>query len=473
MVGNLSASHAAPRSEREFTGVNMSRLTHDLWASLPREIAPQMRSEIPDLAVEMVRAIEENVPGYARSADSEYSFGIQRGVEHALYEFVGRVGQSGSVFESAAKVHGSIGRAELRAGRSLDALQAAYRIGARLAWRRWAHIGTLAEASPAQMYLLAEAVFAHIDELAEHAVREYVAAWDLDKEVQRRKLMSLLLTASTPSSESLEEAARAARWESPERITAIALAKLGHDEVEFPSAALVDLEDPRPYLLVPGAPSAADGTWGNWARRALPKGSSAAVGPTVSLSEASTSLRLARQTVELVALGAIARPRYGIVGCADNVATLLLMQDTTLVRMLTERFLGPLAQLTLRQQERTVDTVLAWLTCQGGAPDVAKVLGVHPQTVRYRLRQAEETFGSALLRDPTAKIEFEMALRSWQLTRRMESKADVLVPVKEKAGEALKEKRVLVGAGQASLPVRPQSALSVQRIPRQSRRSMP
>lgn len=44
-------------------------------------------------------------------------------------------------------------------------------------------------------------------------------------------------------------------------------------------------------------------------------------------------------------------------------------------------------------------------------PDVAARLHVHPQTVRYRLRQLEKLFGDAL-HDSDARLELILALRS-------------------------------------------------------------
>lgn len=58
-------------------------------------------------------------------------------------------------------------------------------------------------------------------------------------------------------------------------------------------------------------------------------------------------------------------------------------------------------------------TLLAWLE-GGGAPEAAKALSVHPQTVRYRMRQLEKLFGTGL-RDPRTRFELEMALRSRRL----------------------------------------------------------
>jgi DNA-binding PucR family transcriptional regulator len=45
---------------------------------------------------------------------------------------------------------------------------------------------------------------------------------------------------------------------------------------------------------------------------------------------------------------------------------------------------------------------------------VAMLMRVHPQTVRYRLRQIDELF-DGVLRDPAKRFELEVALRTRQL----------------------------------------------------------
>lgn len=97
----------------------------------------------------------------------------------------------------------------------------------------------------------------------------------------------------------------------------------------------------------------------------------------------------------------------------DHLSTLLLLQDEPLAHALAARWLRPLADLTPRQSERLEVTLLAWLE-GGGAPEAAKALSVHPQTVRYRMRQLEKLFGPGL-RDPRTRFELEMALRSRRL----------------------------------------------------------
>jgi DNA-binding PucR family transcriptional regulator len=54
---------------------------------------------------------------------------------------------------------------------------------------------------------------------------------------------------------------------------------------------------------------------------------------------------------------------------------------------------------------------MAWLRHRGAQAAVAAELGVHPQTVRYRLRRLRELFGAAL-EDPDRRFALELALRA-------------------------------------------------------------
>jgi DNA-binding PucR family transcriptional regulator len=56
-------------------------------------------------------------------------------------------------------------------------------------------------------------------------------------------------------------------------------------------------------------------------------------------------------------------------------------------------------------------TLLTWLQLDRNASEVAARLHIHPQTVRYRMRQLDQLFGDQL-RDPDARLELEIALRA-------------------------------------------------------------
>jgi DNA-binding PucR family transcriptional regulator len=61
-------------------------------------------------------------------------------------------------------------------------------------------------------------------------------------------------------------------------------------------------------------------------------------------------------------------------------------------------------------RERLLATLRAWLDRPGQVQAVAAALDVHPQTVRYRVRQLRELFGDAL-DDPERRFELSLAIR--------------------------------------------------------------
>src|SRR5690606_32323751 len=101
----------------------------------------------------------------------------------------------------------------------------------------------------------------------------------------------------------------------------------------------------------------------------------------------------------------------GVIRCGETMSTLILFLDEGLITSLAERRLAPLAHLRPSQQDRLAETLLAWLQSGRNANEVAMRLHVHPQTVRYRLRQLEEPFGDQLL-DPDLRFDLEIVLRA-------------------------------------------------------------
>jgi DNA-binding PucR family transcriptional regulator len=81
---------------------------------------------------------------------------------------------------------------------------------------------------------------------------------------------------------------------------------------------------------------------------------------------------------------------------------------------MAERRLSPLSGMRSPQRERLAETLLSWLQCGHNASEVAARLAVHPQTVRYRMRQLDELFGDQL-HDPAAQFEMQLALRALTL----------------------------------------------------------
>ncbi|MGI8329726.1 helix-turn-helix domain-containing protein [Actinomadura scrupuli] len=377
------------------------------------EIAELLRPELPSLADEIVDEIRLSVPEFARPLQGNFAVGMRLGVEQGLRQFVEQIADPGAPQEYGVRVYRALGRGEYLEGRSLDALQAAYRIGARFAWRRFADVGKKAEIAPERMYVLAEAVFAYIEEVSAHSVQAYTelgsrAVGTLQR--RRHRLLELLIAdpaVAAPSS--LHELASDAQWRLPPTAACVAVDEQWHTRHLVSPAlsadVLMDLERPDPCLLIPDAdgPGRLD-----MLRRAL-RDTDFAIGPTLPLKDAALSLRLARQALSLMRRGIIGSG--GHLRCEDHLFTLLLLSNEDLLSLLSRRRLAEFDELSADQFDRLSETLLTWLTTGASLPDVAARLCVHPQTVRYRMRRLQEMFGDRL-HDPAWRYEMSLALQA-------------------------------------------------------------
>ncbi|MFC5889349.1 helix-turn-helix domain-containing protein [Kitasatospora sp. CM 4170] len=155
-----------------------------------------------------------------------------------------------------------------------------------------------------------------------------------------------------------------------------------------------------PYLLIPDPLPGMPRALALWL-----EGRTAVVGPAVPVEDAVVSLGWARKLLTMVPQGASA----GIHFVEDHLATLMLFQDPLLASHLSAKWLGRLADMTPQQRQWTEETLLAWLE-GGGTLPAARLLRIHPQAVRNRLRNLEKVFGSGL-RDPRARFELLLALK--------------------------------------------------------------
>src|ERR1700712_4983998 len=113
-------------------------LDDEPWRDLPPRVADLIAGEIDPISTEILESIAHEIPEYARPLEGRFGRGIRRGVEEALAQFVALIRDPDAGREAGREVYLALGRGEQRAGRTLDSLQAAYRIGARVAWRRFA-----------------------------------------------------------------------------------------------------------------------------------------------------------------------------------------------------------------------------------------------------------------------------------------------------------------------------------------------
>ncbi|MEX0428452.1 helix-turn-helix domain-containing protein [Nocardioides sp. DS6] len=129
--------------------------------------------------------------------------------------------------------------------------------------------------------------------------------------------------------------------------------------------------------------------------------------------------RWARAALALVARGRI-RSAGRIVRCADHRVELWLEADASLTRSVSDEVLAPLAEEKASQQYVLAETLLGWLVVSQKAPALAAHLGVHPKTVRYRLKKLRRLFGEAL-DDPDQRLLLILCLKvtlpTWRVER--------------------------------------------------------
>jgi hypothetical protein len=391
-------------------------MTSDATVLTPKVVA-ELRAALPAAAARTVEAVTEQVPEYGRAVIApDTARTIEASVELALATFL-RLATDEGVGDSAAQLAPALegayalGRGEARARRTMEALLAAYRVGARAAWQEVSALLVRRRVAAATVARFAELVFAYIDELSGASAaghRDELATSGRVREQLFERLAHALLIGEPP--DQLVLRAERAGWSPPDTVTVVVL-RSAHTAN---AARLLDARtlrlagdlapglasDEMAVLLVPDAHRS------RAALHALLFGRGAIVGPARLWTEAHMSYRRVLHAREL-----LPTPADEPLDTEDHLVTLVVTADPDALRDLRARALEPLADLRPATAERLIETLRSWLLHQGRREDVAADLNVHPQTVRYRMTQLRERFG-ARLTDPGTTLELIVALSS-------------------------------------------------------------
>ena len=388
---------------------------------LSGEVIAEMRAQLPRVAERTVAAVVAEVPGYSALEEVDAGSGpdrdtLEQGVEMALRGFLdlasGHRGADPSApMAPALDAAYTLGRGEARSGRTMDALLAAYRIGARAAWRELAGAAVERGLEARTFVAFAELVFAYIDELSAASVvghADQLATTGRVRERYRERLGHALVTGAPPKV--LEIAAKRADWEPPECLVAVILAesdvrgvlsRVG-PRVLRPGGELPGLEDDdEAAVLLFGASSRGERGQLLESLGAVP----AVVGNTTGWMQVSASYQRALSARALGLGGAEAMPLD-----TDTVLPQIVVgADLDAIEDLRSRALAPLRTLRPDAAARLTATLRSWLLHSGRRDDVAADLVVHPQTVRYRMGQIRDVYGDRL-NDPRVILELTIAL---------------------------------------------------------------
>ncbi|MHA7190274.1 PucR family transcriptional regulator [Arthrobacter sp. MDT2-16] len=379
------------------------------WLALPPEVSDRLRPLTADLVEAIIEAVPQLVPAYARPIEGNFGRGLRRGVAAALERFLELPGTSlPALSEQSRQLVAGLGRGEVRQGRSMDALLGAYRMGARVTFREMSRRSMEEGLGPAVVVDLGESIMAYIDELSAVSAEAYAfeqseRAGAVDR--RRAELLELLLLGRADET-ALRQAASLADWAVPARVAVVTLPldRAQGLRLQLGPGAIVIERETDAVALVPGR--------GPRQRADLDRvltGRGAAIGPAGGIEHVAQSLRLA------VLAASMLPPREGAgdppVWADDHMTEVVLAAEPSAVGELARRRLAPLADLPDSQREKLEETLLAWLRHWGQRAPIAEELGIHAQTVGYRVLQLRELFGEDL-KDPKVRFELEIALRS-------------------------------------------------------------
>jgi len=363
---------------------------------LDPQVTAALREVMTRVSDNAVDAIMAQVPAYTDAWKGSMGVTIANAVRQALDGFVTIASRSADdVVPRSVAVDGAyaLGRGEARSGRSMDALLAAYRIGAKVSWHELSQTAVAAGLGAADLAGFAELVFAYIDELSASSVAGHADELATSGRVRQRYLdhlaRQLLAGAAT---DVLRASAERADWAVPRTLTAVLLpasqaraAVLGLDPRTLQADATVPdhAEGDTAVLLVPDVRSRT-----GFIRGLADHG--AVVGPSRPWEQVRSSYQRALRLAGEAPAPGPAIDTEALLG------DLVLSADAEARADLRDRVLAPLAEFRPTARAKLAETLLVWLLHLGRRDAVAEALFVHPQTVRYRVSQLREAYGDRL-----------------------------------------------------------------------------
>ncbi|MHA3837794.1 PucR family transcriptional regulator [Terrabacter sp. AAH1] len=367
-----------------------------------------------DIVEAIIEGIPRDVPVYAMPMEGRFGQGVRQGVTVALNRFLDLPGTHlPALSEDGKWVYESLGRGEVRSGRSLESLLAAYRYGARVTFRAISRTIDVSQLPPETLLALGESLFAYIDELSAASAQGYAQEQSERAGEQLRlrgELLEMILRGDS-SDGGVGRLAAAVGWTLPD-VVVVALVPFPHVDGLRAALGPDGLAAERGTDVVVVFPFVSRKPRRRDLERAL-RGRRAIVGPARPWQQASESLHLAASAG---AHGLAPGPDQPVrdtapVWVEDHLAELVVHAEPLATQDLARTRLAPLDGLRPAVRERLTETLLAWLRHQGQRAPIAEELFVHQQTVGYRVAQLKELFGDAL-EDPEVRFELELVLRA-------------------------------------------------------------
>jgi hypothetical protein len=371
-------------------------------------LVEEMEAELDAMVGRIGDRIRQDVPAFRRLPAGTLELAVRGNVGRALDALRDVREPTGAELELAADV----GRERAEQGLPVEAVLHAYRISVGAVWSRFGEVAREHGADVPSVLAFSETLWRWAD-----AVMDVVAAAHREVELEQAReeqqrrdgfvlavltgggdAQALAAEASTfgvdPERDYVCFRARAARDDgAPDgvlaRRTALALAG---------SEGLVTSLDRDAVGFAPVAPAAVDGV-------------TVGIGPPARPSALAGAFTVASRALQT----AIAFGQQGVFSLGDLSVRPAILVDDALGDAFVARYLDPLSGLG-RLGADLEATLRAWFDTGMRTDETARVLHVHPNTLRHRMRRFEEATGADLRRS-TDLVELWWALERRRLRR--------------------------------------------------------
>lgn len=362
---------------------------------------------------------------------------IVRACEAGLDLFLATAREARPATQEELRRVAQLGILQARSSQSVEPILAAYRMAARIAWdeilRAWrGH----PEATPEALMLVANYVFAALDQVAAEVTKTYLHAREQHMQRGTRahaRLFHALISDNFDSELELQRQALALNMPLAANgyIAVVCKLVLGNRDgerggqtlaevasaVDVPRGALVHATDPSTLVILWPADSMADAEKARHFVARLQDETAERAGQIrarvragiggyhAGLHGISRSYLEAQQAIEA---GRKLRPDSLIHGHDEVIPHLVLAQNPLLAERFVTHSLGRLLEPKLRNRTQLLETLEAYLA-SGSVKEAAAALGLHRHTVLYRLDRLKELLGGDL-DVPATRLRLQLAL---------------------------------------------------------------
>jgi len=404
---------------------------------LPQGLIDELEQRHAGMARHMARAVVSLVRWDSSTGVPPQRDAIVRACMAGLDLFLATAREARPATQAELRPLAQLGILQARSSQSVEPILAAYRIAARVAWdeilRAWrGH----PEANPEAIMLVANYVFAALDQVAAEVTRAYLHAREQHMQRGTRahaRLFHALISDNFDSELELQRQALALNMPIAANGYVAVVCKLvvGNRDGERGGQALAEvasaLEVPHGVLSHATDPSTLVVLWpadstaeierarvfvGRLQDEAAQRSGQLKArvragigGYHAGLHGISRSYLEAQQALEA---GRKLRPDALVHGHDEVIPHLVLAQSPHLAERFVTHTLGKLMEPGLRNREQLLETLDAYLA-KGSVKDAASALGLHRHTVLYRLEKLKELLGDDL-DVPATRLRLQLAL---------------------------------------------------------------